>query len=616
MFASKSFSNARRRVKSAALLSLCALLAFIGSVGRAQTNIVEFPINGATFVAPEGIVYGPDNAYWFTEILRGGIGRIDLVSNTITTIPLTFRDSAPFGITVGPDANLWFTEGNANFIGRMTTSSNFVELHLLNTNTHPRTIITGPDNALWFVEYNLNRIAAFTAAPYTNGTTLPLIREVGPFGTNKFFGSPGTNAEIYGLTVGPDNNIWFTMGTYGVVGTFDTNATFTNLFSLPNSNSVPLMITKGSDGALWFTEFGADQIGRITTSGQLLEFPIPLTSLSTDPEPYGITPASDGSLWFTEYNGAAVGRITTNGVVTIFPTPTPASMPSLITAGPGGGADTNVWFGETNSPTLGNIPQKIGKVVLSEALDLFPDTSGIPASSGLVPGATNVSGTLATFSNSNATNTVAVNWADGTGTALEITNITPFSSVTTNVVMTTNGVTVTNSLSIINASAIDTNTGASGIYVIQYSHTYTSVSNYIITVTVTDGSNDVSTAHVILPPSAFFSNAIPTANQVEYLTFPDSVPFGYFTMAFYPYVFHFDLGFEYFIDANDGQNGAYLYDFTSQHFFYTNPAVFPYLYDFTLGAWLYYFPDPNRAGHYTKNPRSFYNFGTGQFITQ
>ena len=56
----------------------------------------------------------------------------------------------------------------------------------------------------------------------------------------------------------------------------------------------------------------------------------------------------------------------------------------------------------------------------------------------------------------------------------------------------------------------------------------------------------------------------------------------------------------------------YLYDFASNTFFYTSPSFpFPYLYDFSLKAFLYYFPDTNNAGHYTSNPRYFYNFGTG-----
>jgi len=76
------------------------------------------------------------------------------------------------------------------------------------------------------------------------------------------------------------------------------------------------------------------------------------------------------------------------------------------------------------------------------------------------------------------------------------------------------------------------------------------------------------------------------------------------------------MSYEYWFDANDGHSGIYFYDFMSTHFFYTSPSFpFPYLYDFSLNTVLYYFPDPSRPGHYTTNPRYFYNFATGQIIT-
>lgn len=120
-------------------------------------------------------------------------------------------------------------------------------------------------------------------------------------------------------------------------------------------------------------------------------------------------------------------------------------------------------------------------------------------------------------------------------------------------------------------------------------------------------------------PVPFFSGEVSLGNDVYYLQFPNGTPFGfysYFTvMNDANYIYHYDMGFEYFTGAHDGQNGIFFYDFASGHFFYTNPSLFPDLYDFTLNTWLYYFPDPNHPGHYTSNPRFFYNFATGQIIT-
>ena len=105
-----------------------------------------------------------------------------------------------------------------------------------------------------------------------------------------------------------------------------------------------------------------------------------------------------------------------------------------------------------------------------------------------------------------------------------------------------------------------------------------------------------------------------------YLAFPATGHvFGYYSFLSDPhYIYHFDLGYEYVFDAQDGHAGVYFYDFASNDFFYTSPVFpFPYLYDFNLNTVLYYYPDPNHAGHYNTNGyRFFYDFATGKVIVK
>ncbi|BDE06623.1 hypothetical protein WPS_18990 [Vulcanimicrobium alpinum] len=113
----------------------------------------------------------------------------------------------------------------------------------------------------------------------------------------------------------------------------------------------------------------------------------------------------------------------------------------------------------------------------------------------------------------------------------------------------------------------------------------------------------------------FFNGEQPLSNGVYYLQFANSNIFGYYAFLSDPhYIYHFDAGYEYVFDSTD-PNAVYLYDFASGHFWYTGANQWPYVYDFTLKAELYYYPDTNNAGHYTTNPRYFYNFGTSQVIT-
>ena len=114
----------------------------------------------------------------------------------------------------------------------------------------------------------------------------------------------------------------------------------------------------------------------------------------------------------------------------------------------------------------------------------------------------------------------------------------------------------------------------------------------------------------------FFSGASDLGSENDYLAFGDGNPFGYYSAAFAPFLYHYDAGFSYFIDAGTSTGDAYLYDFTSNAFWYTSPSLWPYIYDFGLNNWLYYFPNANDPTHYTTNPRYFYNFGSSSIITR
>jgi predicted lipoprotein with Yx(FWY)xxD motif len=116
--------------------------------------------------------------------------------------------------------------------------------------------------------------------------------------------------------------------------------------------------------------------------------------------------------------------------------------------------------------------------------------------------------------------------------------------------------------------------------------------------------------------ASFFAGEAALSNGVYYLALPNGNPFGYYSyLPDQNYIYHFDAGYEYVFDANDG-GGVYLYDFTSGHWWYTGRTYpFPYVYDFSLGAFLYYYPNTSSAGHYTTNSRYFYNFTAAAIIS-
>lgn len=135
-------------------------------------------------------------------------------------------------------------------------------------------------------------------------------------------------------------------------GTFSQMATLTR-------DSGPTDIAVGSDNNLWFTEQGADKIGRITTEGQVTEFPLPAVSPPESRSPWGIALGPDGAMWFTENSGNKIGRITTSGTITEWPTTPTLSNPLGIAVGPDGA----LWFAETGRD------QKIGRIIATGESD-------------------------------------------------------------------------------------------------------------------------------------------------------------------------------------------------------------------------------------------------------
>ena len=129
------------------------------------------------------------------------------------------------------------------------------------------------------------------------------------------------------------------------------------------------------------------------------------------------------------------------------------------------------------------------------------------------------------------------------------------------------------------------------------------------------GASGASPAATATSHPAFFNGEAALPGGVfYYLVFPDGNLFGYYTYTFFPFLYHNDLGFEYFVDAGGPAHGAFLYDFIRSNWFYTDPGNFPYLYNFSAPGWYFYFLDGANPGHYTSNPRIFANLNTQAII--
>lgn len=128
----------------------------------------------------------------------------------------------------------------------------------------------------------------------------------------------------------------------------------------------PQRIVAAPDGALWFTECTANKIGRLTTLGELTEYPLPNPGSC----PYGIavytTPAVAPPLGshpfgivFTERTGNRVGVLHPgDGSIHEIAVPTAASCPAEIAGNTSG--QTLAWFTEACDPDANYLTNSFG----------------------------------------------------------------------------------------------------------------------------------------------------------------------------------------------------------------------------------------------------------------
>jgi streptogramin lyase len=186
-------------------------------------------------------------------------------------------------------------------------------------------ITLGPDNNVWFTENDVDNVGRITPAGAVTEVELP---------------SQGTAGSI---TIGPDGQLWVRELGFGgaLLAAIDPNNPVTNNileFLLPDFSDLG-GITRGPDGYLWLTGTFSDSIGPVATDSTQ---PVPAYLLNHGSGVHYITRGPDGNMWFTAFNSNQIGKITPAGAVTQFAIPTADSGPQKIVTGP----DGNLWFTE------------------------------------------------------------------------------------------------------------------------------------------------------------------------------------------------------------------------------------------------------------------------------
>jgi RHS repeat-associated protein len=192
--------------------------------------------------------------------------------------------------------------------------------------SRPWGITQGPDGNLWFTDYATGKVAKITTQGSVTEYALP------------------AGSGPAGIAQGPDGNLWVAEDAIGKIAKITTQGTISE-YALPSKEARPVNITPGPDGNLWVTEAGASKIAKITTSGAVTEYTLPAGS-----EPNVIAVGPDGNLWYTDYATSKIGKITTSGTITEYSLPAGSKLYG-ITAGP----DGNLWFAAVGTSKIGKI---------------------------------------------------------------------------------------------------------------------------------------------------------------------------------------------------------------------------------------------------------------------
>jgi virginiamycin B lyase len=534
-------------------------------IGRITTSGVStvFPLSQQS-ADPIGIAVGPDGALWFTEQPNGNaqIGRITTAGAITEFPPLSGGAVGPIGIVAGPDGALWFTENGGNQIGRITTSGTVTEYPVPTPGAGPAQIVAGADGALWFIEASVNKIGRIT----TSGAITEYLAP-----------------EVSGISPGPDGGIWFTEPLTGYIG---------ELFNTTNATPALLSITKTHTGN--FTQGQTNQTYTVTVSNEGGAQSTTGTVTVTETLPPGLSLASmAGTGWNCTANTCSRGESLPGGysyppiTVTVNVAANAASPQVNQVSVQGGGSAA---ASASDSTTI---------VQLAPALSVTKTHTG-----NFAPGQTNATYSIVVSNTGLGPTNGAVTVTDTLPSGLTLVSMVgiPPCNLTT-----CNGWTCT-----LNSCMRSDGLAPGASYpaiIVTVNVAANAASPQVNAVSVSGGGSapaaatDSTIIGATHPP--FFNGEVSLGSGVYYLTFPDNNLFGAYTYLPGSFIYHYDMGFEYVSPANDAGGDVYFYDFTSGHWWYTGPALFPNLYDFTLAAWIYYFPDTSNPGHYTTNPRKF-----------
>ncbi len=295
-------------------------------VVRTSTTGALTTYSDPSLAYPSAIAAGPDGALWITDAGSNSIARIMTSGqlSRVADIPMTLTT----GLVAGPDGAMWFTgfgDGHTQ-VGRVTTLG-AVTIFPIDATVFPADMVVGPDGALWFVGGGLvGRITTAGVATLYPDAAAPFAGSIASGSDGALWYADQIVGSITRLTTsgvrtlvrttdlgspqhlisGPDGGLWYTDSGAHALRRLTTQGELATV-SVPETLTYLGGLTVGPDDALWFTAYtlGSVVIGRAQVLGAPGPPPPPTAVAGTGSATITWVPGIDGGAPVTGYEVTA-----------------------------------------------------------------------------------------------------------------------------------------------------------------------------------------------------------------------------------------------------------------------------------------------------------------------
>jgi streptogramin lyase len=214
----------------------------VGRISTDGTNLREYKVPHPAYAITNGF----DNAAWFTmhDGNQNWIGRIDADGKVHPYKVKVQSSTIESGITAGRDGFYWFTLKGANVVGRITSAGAIRTYTNNDGDSQPFPIVA---NGGSFFVGEENGVAQLMSRGTFVECPLP----------------PSIGSSVTGLAHGI-GTAWFVVDQGDYVGTIAGSCAMQLYKIRSSSNSGAWDVTVGADDNLWFTDAAENRIGRFT----------------------------------------------------------------------------------------------------------------------------------------------------------------------------------------------------------------------------------------------------------------------------------------------------------------------------------------------------------------